>query len=108
VWIVAEHAIALAPGTPLAHGHIVIAPRRHVPLFYDLDVQEQRAVWDLVGPAQKLIADSLQVERVHIGFADADPNSGGHACVHVVPNRPGEHLDLPAEVDWIADGSTSG
>ena len=70
-WAVSEHAIAVPPGQPLTAGHVVVAPRRHVAAFYDLDVQEQRAVWDLVIAAREQITASLKVETVHIGFADA-------------------------------------
>ena len=107
-WAITEHAVAVPPGAPLTAGHVIVAPRRHVAFFYDLDVQEQRAVWDLVGVVRKRITESLKVGTVHIGFADAELEEDGHACVHVVPNVPGEHLELPGGIEWVVDDPRAG
>src|SRR5216683_1057376 len=85
-WARTERAIAVPPAEPLTSGHVVVASKRHVPSFYDLDVQEQRAVWDLVQAIRDEILRALSVDTVHIGFADAEPGGNGHAVVHVVPN----------------------
>jgi diadenosine tetraphosphate (Ap4A) HIT family hydrolase len=107
-WAITEHAVAVPPAAPLTAGHVIVAPRRHVAGFYDLDVQEQRAVWDLVGAVLKQITESLKVDTVRIGFADAEPDGDGHACVHVVPNVPGGRLELPGGIEWVADDLRAG
>src|SRR5258708_894932 len=48
-WIVTEFVIAVLHPEPLAPCHAVIAPRRHVAAFYDLDVEEQRMIWESIG-----------------------------------------------------------
>ena len=103
-WAVSDDAIALRPAAPIVTGHITVAPRRHVGSFYDLDVQEQRAVWNLVGSVKAEIARSLGIATFRVGFADAERGTDGHAVVHVVPNASGEFLQLPESIEWVADG----
>jgi len=93
----------LRPTTPIVTGHITVAPRRHVGSFYDLDVQEQRAVWNLVGSIKADIARSLEITTFRVGFADAEPGTDGHAVVHVVPNASGASLKLPESIEWVTD-----
>jgi diadenosine tetraphosphate (Ap4A) HIT family hydrolase len=91
-----EEAVAMPPANPLTACHVVVAPTRHVETFYDLDVQEQRAVWMLVQEIRTRISASLKVEAFFVGFADGD-----HAHVHVVPQGPGESVSLSPGIDWI-------
>ena len=86
---------------PLANCHMVVAPRRHVRTFYDLDVQEQQVVWSMVGEIQKRILSALKVDGFYIGFADGTEEDPIHAHVHVVPRSPGDDLQLPAGIEWV-------
>ena len=102
-WVLTDYVLAMPHPEPLASCHVVVAPRRHVATFYDMDVQEQRMLWDLVEEIRKRIAVSLKVEGFDIGFSDAPPGDDGsaHAHVHVLPRIPGESIELPAEVQWV-------
>ena len=80
---------------------MVVAPRRHVLNFYDLDVQEQRMVWNLVADIQQRIASALKVDGFDVGFADGSAQDQIHAHIHVVPRSPGESLALPQNVAWV-------
>jgi diadenosine tetraphosphate (Ap4A) HIT family hydrolase len=80
---------------------MVVAPRRHVLAFYDLDVQEQQVVWGLVGEIQRRIVSALKVDGFHVGFADGGDDNPIHAHVHVVPRSPGDRLQLPHGVEWV-------
>ena len=105
-WIVTPDAIAIPHPHPLTPCHIVIAPRRHVAGFYDLDVQEQRAIWYVVGEIRKRISQSLKVEGFDIGFEDGSPDDDAlaHAVVHVVPRSPGPPVTLKPGVEWVYAG----
>jgi diadenosine tetraphosphate (Ap4A) HIT family hydrolase len=80
---------------------MVVAPRRHVLTFYDLDVQEQRMVWNLVAEIQNRIAGALKIQGFHVGFADGSDDDPIHAHIHVIPQSDGESLELPRGVDWV-------
>jgi diadenosine tetraphosphate (Ap4A) HIT family hydrolase len=102
-WIIHPGAVAVPHSNPLTNCHMVVAPSRHVPTFYDLDVQEQRAVWDLVGEIQTRIGAALKVEGFHVGFADSSPTHPFHAHIHVIPRTPGDCVVLSSDVDWVRD-----
>jgi diadenosine tetraphosphate (Ap4A) HIT family hydrolase len=91
-----EDAVAVPPHNVLTSCHVVVAPRRHVASFYELDVGEQSALWFMVGEIRKRIAASLKVDSFHIGFAD-----GEHTHVHVVPLCSGDAVRLPDTIEWV-------
>ena len=81
---------------------MVVAPRRHVAAFYDLDVGEQRQIWDVVGALRQRIAGRLPVTGFMVGFQDAvDGDSQSHAVVHLVPKLADAGATLPPEIDWV-------
>jgi diadenosine tetraphosphate (Ap4A) HIT family hydrolase len=100
-WIITDDAVAVPHPDPLANCHMVVAPRRHVLTFYDLDVQEQQVVWALVGEIQKRIVSALKVDGFHIGFADGTAEDPLHAHIHVIPRSPGDALQLPRGIEWV-------
>jgi diadenosine tetraphosphate (Ap4A) HIT family hydrolase len=102
-----EFVVAVPHANPLATCHIIVAPRRHVAAFYDLDVQEQRMIWDALAQLRERIKASLTVEGFDVGFADATAaeNGSGHAIVHLIPRVPGETYERPHGVEWVDLGS---
>ncbi|HEY2016356.1 MAG TPA: HIT domain-containing protein [Bryobacteraceae bacterium] len=100
-WIITEDAIAVPHPNPLTACHVVVAPRRHVLAFYDLDVQEQRTVWNLVSDIQKRISAALKVEGFDVGFADGNAEDPVHTHIHIVPRSPGEFIELPRGIEWV-------
>jgi diadenosine tetraphosphate (Ap4A) HIT family hydrolase len=98
-----EFVVAVPHPSPLASCHLVVAPRRHVAAFYDLDVQEQRMVWDAVAQLCQRITESVPVEGFDAGFVDS-PMGGQpdfHAYVHLIPRIPGKRADLPRDAEWV-------
>jgi ATP adenylyltransferase len=100
-WIITDGAVAVPHPQPLTACHVVVAPRRHVLGFYELDVGEQRIIWNLVTEIQKRISAALKVEGFDVGFADGNAENPVHAHIHVVPRSPGESLSLPQGVEWV-------
>src|ERR1019366_4101801 len=75
-WVTSEYGIAVPAAQPLTPGHVVVAPRRHVAGFYDLDVEEQHGLWDLVSEVRRHIIAGVHVESVAIGFEDGEEDQG--------------------------------
>src|SRR5260370_41805693 len=92
-WLCTEFVVAIPHALPLASCHLVVAPRRHVAAFYDLDVQEQRMIWNALDQLRRRISASLSVEGFDAGFVDAPAGDqlGGHTHVHAAPRSP-RHL----------------
>jgi diadenosine tetraphosphate (Ap4A) HIT family hydrolase len=105
VWLESEHAAALSEAQPLVAGHTVIVPRKHVGTMYELTPLEQQAIWELVGQVRERLMTSLKPSGFSIGFSDT--MEGGdivdHACIHVVPRRRGDNLELPDGFGWVTD-----
>ena len=73
------HAVAFADGYPVAAGHTLVVPRRHVASVFDLPAEEYAALWALVAAGQTV----------------------GHAHVHVIPRRAGDVGDPRGGVRWV-------
>jgi diadenosine tetraphosphate (Ap4A) HIT family hydrolase len=106
-WVLTEFVVAVPHSSALTSCHVLVAPRRHVATFYDLDVQEQRMIWDALGQLRDRISSSLNVEGYDVGFVDAPAGDDGsaHAYVHLIPRIPGESYEKPRGVEWVDLGS---
>lgn len=94
-----EYGIVVPAAQPVTPGHVLVAPRRHVAGFYDLDVEEQHGLWELVTEVRTHLITALHLDSATIGFQDAEDQ--GHTHIHVVPHRPG--VELPSGIEWITD-----
>ena len=86
---------------------MVVAPRRHVAAFYDLDVQEQRMIWNALAQLRQRIAPPLSVEGFDAGFVDAPAGDelDFHTHVHLVPRIAGQEVALPRDAEWVDLGA---
>ena len=102
-WISTDLAVALPHPQPLTACHMVVAPRRHVRAFYDLDVEEQRVLWELVNEIRNKISAALIVKGFEVGFVDGTPASETHAYIQVIPRIDDNEIELPPDVDWVKE-----
>ncbi len=102
-WIATDLAMAVPHPQPLTPCHMVVVPRRHVRAFYDLDVEEQRVLWELVQEIRKRISSVLVVKGFEVGFVDGTPTSDTHASVQVIPRTGDDGIELPPDVQWVTD-----
>lgn len=107
LWIETEHALAFAATDPIADGHIVVAPRKHVGTVYELSPREQKALWALVSEVRSRLLTGLTPDSFSIDFNDTlheGMPGGDHAAVHVVPRRRADNMELRAGLEWVTDG----
>jgi len=97
------HAVAFADGFPVAAGHTLVAPRRHVASVFDLATEEYAAVWALVAAVRARLAAATGADGFTIGVNDgvAAGQTVGHAHVHVIPRRAGDVGDPRGGVRWV-------
>ena len=90
-----ETAVAFEDAYPLAEGHTLVVPRRHVANPLELDEQE----WLDLHSLARAVALQLQSAGVSTAFnigsncGDAAGQTIGHAHLHVIPRRGGDHPD---------------
>jgi diadenosine tetraphosphate (Ap4A) HIT family hydrolase len=103
IWIETEHAIAFADAFPVADGHTLIVPRKHVSTIYELTMPEQRAIWELVGEVRRRLLTGLKPDGFNIGFNDglAAGQTVEHAHVHIIPRRNGDVPDPRGGIRWV-------
>jgi diadenosine tetraphosphate (Ap4A) HIT family hydrolase len=95
--------VALPHPIPVSPCHLIVAPRRHVAAFYDLDVQEQRMIWEAISELCRRISASVAVEGFDAGFVDAPVSRqlDFHAYLHLVSRIPGPRVVLPSDAEWV-------
>jgi len=97
------HAVAFGDAYPVAAGHTLVVPRRHVAGVFDLAAGEYAALWALVAAVRARLAAEDAVESFTIGVNDgaAAGQTVAHAHVHVIPRRAGDVGDPRGGVRWV-------
>ena len=109
--VVREAALVLAvtDGFPVAEGHTLVVPRRHVASLFDLREDEQAAIWAMVGQIRSELAERLAPQGFNVGLNDG--RAGGqtviHAHVHVIPRFDGDVPDPRGGVRWVVPGKAA-
>lgn len=93
--LVAERgqAAAVRDSFPVAEGHLLVIPRRHVAVPFDLTAEEARDVWGLVQELRRTMADEdSRIEGFNVGFnaGEVAGQTVGHAHIHLIPRRDGD------------------
>jgi diadenosine tetraphosphate (Ap4A) HIT family hydrolase len=98
-----EHAIAFSDGDPVAPGHTLVIPRRHVASIFDLPPEEWAAVWNLVAHIRSAVLQALHPDAFNIGINDgiAAGQTVMHAHVHLIPRWIGDVPDPRGGVRWV-------
>jgi diadenosine tetraphosphate (Ap4A) HIT family hydrolase len=95
--------VAVPDAFPVAEGHMLVIPRRHVASLFDLSDEEQAALWRLVALVRGKLVSQLQPDGFNVGVNDG-PAAGQtvmHAHVHVIPRRTGDVADPKGGVRWV-------
>jgi diadenosine tetraphosphate (Ap4A) HIT family hydrolase len=96
-------AVALADEFPVAVGHTLVVPRRHVASLFELPSDELATLWRLVVDARARLLRDLNPDGFTVGVNDgsAAGQTVMHAHVHVIPRRNGDVDDPRGGVRWI-------
>src|SRR5262245_10082232 len=98
-----EFAVALPDAFPVAPGHTLVVPRRHVASLFDLPDEDQAAVWRLVARVRALLVAELSPDGFNVGLNDGEAagHTVMHAHAHVIPRRRGDVADPRGGVRWV-------
>lgn len=90
-----RHSLAFLDGFPVAAGHTLVVPKRHVESIFDLPQKELASLWRLVGKVREQLKAQLRADAFTVGINDgsAAGQTVGHAHVHVIPRRQGDVED---------------
>jgi diadenosine tetraphosphate (Ap4A) HIT family hydrolase len=96
-------ARAFRDAFPVAQGHTLAVPKRHVVSLFDLPEEEQAALWRLVALVRGKLKAELNPDGFNVGVNDG-PAAGQtvlHAHVHIIPRRTGDRADPRGGVRWV-------
>lgn len=98
-----EHALAIYDGFPISPGHALIIPKRHVASFFELTVEEQRAMLELLAEIRQKLLVERNPDGFNIGINDgaAAGQTVMHLHIHLIPRYAGDQLDPRGGVRWI-------
>ena len=103
--IIESHALAVAikDSFPLTRGHSLVVPRRHVASFFELTVDEQLAIVELLGRAKAALDREYGPDGYNIGINDgaAAGQTVMHLHMHLIPRYKGDADDPRGGVRWI-------
>ena len=95
--VVLQNALAYVryDNRSLSRGHVLVVPKRHVASFFDMSPEEQVAVLQLLGEAQRHIQLAFSPDGYNIGVnvGAAAGQSRMHVHVHLIPRYVGDVPD---------------
>lgn len=96
-------AVAFPDAFPVAAGHTLACPRRHVADLFALGADEWAGVWTLVREVQRLLATEVDADGWNVGVnaGQAAGQTVEHAHVHLIPRRAGDVADPRGGVRWV-------
>jgi len=97
-----ERAFVLLNRYPYASGHLMVAPRRHVGEFGELDDDEALEVHRLAGQGMAALAETFAPQGYNVGWNLGRIAGAGivdHVHLHVVPRWAGDTNFMPVLAD---------
>jgi histidine triad (HIT) family protein len=92
--------VAFLDAYPVAPGHVLVVPRRHVPSVTDLTAEEGAELWATAQRVATRVKAALAPSvNLHLSDGEAAEQDVPHTHLHVIPRHPGDRvvLDLPGE-----------
>jgi diadenosine tetraphosphate (Ap4A) HIT family hydrolase len=90
----------------LGRGHVIVVPKRHVPNFFDMTVDEQSAVLALLNEAHVSSQAKYRPDGYNIGvnIGRAAGQSRMHEHVHLIPRYSGDVPDPRGGIRCVLAG----
>ena len=107
--VILQNALAYAryDNNALSRGHVLVVPKRHVANFFDMSTEEQRAVLQLLGEAQRHVQLAFSPDGYNVGIniGAAAGQSRTHVHVHLIPRYVGDVPDPKGGIRCVLSGS---
>ena len=87
----------LKESKPLAKGHAIIVPLRHVSSFFDVTEKERKSLNTLLELARNELKIHYQPDGFHIAFNDGagfEQEADQHLQIHIIPRYKNQKLEL--------------
>lgn len=87
-----EFAYAIYDAFPVSPGHTLVVPRRIVADYFELELHEKQAMWQLVDDMREYLSTTYKTPFFNIGINCGEPagQSIAHVHIHLIPRYPGD------------------
>ena len=101
-----DTAMAILDSFPISHGHTLVIPKRHIPDYFDLTVEEQNELWQLVKRCKMILQDRFHPDGFNIGInvVEMAGQSIFHVHIHLIPRYKGDVKNPKGGVRHIIPG----
>ncbi len=95
--------VAIADAHPVSPGHCLVLPKRHEPDFFELTVDEQSDMQELLWELRELLEAEHDTKSFNVGVnvGAAAGQTVDHAHVHLIPRYEGDVPDPRGGVRWV-------
>ena len=96
-------AVAIADAHPVSPGHCLVLPKRHEADFFELTVDEQGDITELLWELRELLEAEHSTTSFNVGVnaGTAAGQTVDHAHVHLIPRYAGDVPDPRGGVRWV-------
>ena len=98
-----EYALLVRDAFPVAPGHSLVIPRRHIASVVEATWRELSGLWLLVDAAKRNLVAENQAAGFNIGINDgaAAGQTVPHLHIHIIPRFVGDQPDPRGGIRWI-------
>lgn len=98
-----DSAIAFRDAYPVAPGHTLVIPTRHVASYFDTTPEERASMFGLLDAAKRQLQSEFDPAGYNIGINDgaAAGQTVGHLHIHLIPRYPGDRADPRGGIRWV-------
>ncbi len=96
-------ALIASDGFPVAPGHTLIVPRRHVASFFEATAAERASLLQLLDQAKAIVDAEFGPDAYNIGINDGRVagQTVPHLHIHLIPRYEGDSADPRGGVRWV-------
>jgi diadenosine tetraphosphate (Ap4A) HIT family hydrolase len=98
-----SNVIAVTDRFPVAKGHSLVIPKKHIRSIFQLEMNEQAKLWEFAVKLRRLLAEKFKPNGLNIGVNDG--KSAGqtveHAHMHIIPRYERDVEDPRGGIRWI-------
>jgi histidine triad (HIT) family protein len=86
-----EQFLAFLDIMPLAHGHVLVIPKKETDYIFDIENEEYQALWSFAQNVAKAIKKSVTCKKVGVAVVGLEVP---HAHIHLVPINSVEDMNF--------------
>jgi diadenosine tetraphosphate (Ap4A) HIT family hydrolase len=97
------NAVAIADEFPVARGHSLVFPKKHVDSIFQLKPNELVELWQLVTVVREILSDRFDPDGFNIGVNDGEAagQTIQHAHIHIIPRYKRDVTDPRGGIRWV-------